>query len=84
LPILRAQLLASIRADDVGQRRYNIAQKRYLVSKISITDLNIALQEKDQAKAAYLSAMRAYWRAYYEIRMLTLYDFEKKEQIKYE
>ncbi|MGB0523839.1 MAG: TolC family protein [Flammeovirgaceae bacterium] len=84
LPILKAQLLASIKADEVGQRRYNIAQKRYLVSKISITDLNIALQEKDQAKINYLQSMLNFWRAYYEMRMLTMYDFVKNAEIQYE
>lgn len=84
LPILRARLLAAIKADDVGLRRYTIAQKRYLVSKISITDLNIALQEKDNAKRAYLQSMRSFWRAYYEMRMLTMYDFVKNEEITYE
>lgn len=82
LPILREQLKASIKADVVGQRRYDIAQKRYLVAKISITDLNIALQEKDQAKQGYLQSMLDFWRAYYELRMLTLYDFEQNEEIK--
>lgn len=80
-PILRSRLIAAIKADDIAQRRYEIAQKRYLVAKISITDLNIALQEKDQAKQQYLEAMRSFWNAYYEIRMLTLYDFERQEPI---
>ena len=80
-PILRSRLKAAIKADEVAQKRYEIAQKRYLVAKISITDLNIALQEKDQAKQQYLEAMRSFWNAYYELRMLTLYDFEKGESI---
>ncbi len=80
-PILRSRLKASIKADEVAQKRYEIAQKRYLVAKISITDLNIALQEKDQAKQQYLEAMRSFWSAYFELRMLTLYDFEKNEPI---
>jgi len=82
--ILREQLLAAIRADEVAQKRYDISKQRYLVAKISITDLNIALQEKDQAKRNYLQSLREFWNAYYLIRALTLYDFEKNEKIIYE
>lgn len=81
--LLRQQLVASTRADEVAQKRYDISQKRYLVAKISITDLNIALQDKDAAKRDYLQAMRDFWRGYYQLRMLTLYDFEKNEPIAY-
>ncbi len=81
--ILREQLKASIIADKVAQKRYNISQQRYLVAKISVTDLNIALQEKDEAKRKYLQSLAEFWDAYYTIRRLTLYDFEKNEKIAY-
>ena len=81
--ILREQLRASIIADRVAQKRYDISQQRYLVAKISITDLNIALQDKDEAKRRYLQSLSDFWDAYYTIRMLTLYDFERNEKITY-
>jgi len=81
--ILREQLKAAIIADRVAQKRYNISQQRYLVAKISITDLNIALQDKDEAKRKYLESLAAFWDAYYTIRVLTLYDFERNEKIAY-
>ncbi len=74
--ILREQVRTAKKADELGQKRYDIAQNRYLVAKISITDLNLALQEKDQKKQQYLQALREFWNAYYQIRRLTLYDFE--------
>ncbi|MDW7694354.1 TolC family protein [Flammeovirgaceae bacterium SG7u.111] len=82
-PILREQLKASIRADEIAQLRYDISQQRYLVAKISITDLNIALKEKDEAKQNYLQSLRDFWSAYYTIRALTLYDFEQNVEITY-
>ena len=83
LDILRERLKIATQSDTIAQRRYYIAQQRYLISKISITDLNIALQEKDIAKRGYLSALRNFWLAYYEIRQLTLYDFEENTPIRY-
>ena len=82
--ILKDRVEIAKKSDDIAQRRYFIAQQRYLIAKVSITDLNIALQEKDVAKRDYLNALRNFWRAYYEIRLLTVYDFEQNEPIKYE
>ncbi len=82
--ILRDRLIIGKESDEIADRRYFIAQKRYLIAKISITDLNIALQEKDIAKRNYLSTLRDYWQSYYEIRQLTMYDFERGAAITYQ
>lgn len=76
--VLRTQLEISKKSDEVAQERYNVAQNRYLIGKIDITNLNIALTEKDQAKRSYVSALREFWVAYFNLRMLTLYDFVEK------
>ena len=43
---------------------------------VTITDLGIAQQEKDKNRRSYVESLRDYWMAYYELRELTLYDFE--------
>ncbi|SNS80211.1 Outer membrane protein TolC [Ekhidna lutea] len=75
LEVLRQQIEISKKSDEVAQKRYEVAQNRYLIGKIDITNLNIALTEKDTAKRSYISALRTYWIAYYDLRRLTLYDF---------
>ena len=77
------QYQLSAEADEVAQLRYQIAQDRFLLGDLSITDLSIALQEKDQAKRDYIRALWDYWRSYYRIRLLTLYDFEQNQKINY-
>ncbi|MFT4738297.1 MAG: outer membrane protein TolC [Cyclobacteriaceae bacterium] len=79
LVVLRKQIEISKKSDEVAQKRYEVAQNRYLIGKIDITNLNIALTEKDQAKRSYLAALRSFWRAYFDLRRLTLYDFANKE-----
>lgn len=82
---IQQKLLASAsKADTIAQLRYEITKQRYLIGKISITDLNLAQQEKDQASQNYINALRSYWNAYYTVRRLTLYDFERNEKIRYE
>ncbi|SFE49928.1 TolC family protein [Thermoflexibacter ruber] len=82
--ILREQLQVSKRSDEVAQKSYDIAQNRYLIAKITINELINILKAKDDAKRQYLTSLRSFWSAYYELRQLTLYDFEKKETIYYQ
>ncbi len=79
--VLRQRLTVSKKADEIGERKYDISKNRYLIGKISITDLNLALQDKDRAKRDYIEALRDFWTAYYQIRRLTLYDFERNESL---
>lgn len=63
-------------SDKVADKRYEISRDRYLTGRVTITDLNIAQTEKDANRRAYIASLREYWSAYYELRQLTLYDFE--------
>lgn len=77
--MLHNQLEITRAADQVAQKRYEVSQNRYLIGKIDITNLNIALTEKDNAKQSYINALHSYWQAYYDLRRYTLYDFERDE-----
>lgn len=79
--MIRTQMPNNAEADRTAQERYEISRNRYLLGDISITNLNIALQEKDQARRAYILSLKNFWDAYYNIRILTLYDFEKGKKI---
>jgi outer membrane protein TolC len=77
--MLRLQIEITKKSDAVATERYNVAQNRYLIGKIDITNLNIALTEKDAAKRSYIDALKSFWTAYYEMRRLTLYDFSSRQ-----
>lgn len=69
------------KAQEIALRRYEIAKKRFVLGKITITDLNIALQEQDRAVLSYLNSLEQFWINYYTLRRLTLYDFIKNKKI---
>jgi outer membrane protein TolC len=77
--MLRLQIEITKKSDQVASERYNVAQNRYLIGKIDVTNLNIALTEKDDAKQGYIAALKLFWTAYYDLRRLTLYDFAGKQ-----
>jgi len=81
--LLKDQLETAKEADKVAENGYTIALKKFQNGEISITDLNIALSEREGAKRDYINSLRNYWVAYYRLRILTLYDFELGRKIGY-
>ncbi len=71
------QLDISRRADEIAMKRYDSSVETYLIGKISALDLNDAQTSKDSARLKYLSELFAYWYYYYQLRSLTLWDFER-------
>jgi len=82
--LLKDQLKTAKEADRVAENGYRIALKRFQNGEISITDLNIALSERETAKRDYIGSLATYWLAYYNLRILTLYDFETDQKLNYE
>jgi outer membrane protein TolC len=83
LQMLQKQVKLTQVADGIAADRYQIAKERFILSDLSVTDLGIATQEKDIARRDYILALRDYWQAYYSLRLLTLYDFERGQKIAY-
>lgn len=75
------QFLIAAKSDTIAQKRYDMTKQRFLIGKVDVLDLNIALSEKDEAKINYIGALRKYWSNYYNLRKITLYDFEKDQSL---
>lgn len=69
------------KAQEIALKRYEITKQRFVLGKITITDLNIALQEKDRSVLSYLNSLEKFWTDYYTLRRLTLYDFIQNRKI---
>jgi len=74
-------LATTEKAQEIAIKRYDITKKRYILGKITITDLNLALEEKDKSVVQYLNALEKFWVDYYILRRLTLYDFLNDKRI---
>ena len=82
--LLKDQMTVTREADKVAENGYQIALKKFQNGEISITDLNISLSERESAKRDYIDSLKDYWTAYYNLRILTLYDFEFDQKINYD
>ena len=82
-PQLRDQVELARVSDDIAARRYDVAKNRYLIGSIDITDLFIAQNQKDSSRRSYIQSLLTYWTGYYNLRRLTLFDFEQNLPIEY-
>lgn len=81
--LIKSQIATAEAADKVAEEGYKIALKKFQNGEISITDLNISLQEREGAKRDYIRSIENYWESYYRLREVTLYDFEFSQKIFY-
>jgi hypothetical protein len=87
--VLRAQQFDLVRRNaelaerslGAARNRYEITYQRYLIGRISVTDLNLALADQENARRAYLQSVREFWMALFEIRGLTMYDFVENRSL---
>lgn len=79
--LVRNQVRIALRSYEIAQKRLDMTRKRYLIGNILITDLNLAILEEASSRQGYINALRNFWLAYYDLRRLTLYDFEKDQPL---
>jgi len=60
---------------------YDINKQRFIVGKVDINTLSFSLNRRMDAQRNYLSILGNYWKDYYTIRKLTLFDFERQEKL---
>ena len=75
------QLQIAKRADEIAQRRYETNEQTFLIGKISTLDLNDSRVKKDEARRNYVNELYLFWYYYYQIRSLTLWDYEHDSPI---
>lgn len=71
-----AQLKIAEEADRIAQKRYKTSIETFMIGKINILDLNDAQQSKDDARQKHIEELYYYWNYFYNIRSVTLYDFQ--------
>ena len=73
---LQEQLQLNQEMKQLAQERFEIIKESFVLGAISITDLTLAQREKDQTAREYIFTLSQYWQNYYELKTMTLYDFD--------
>ena len=75
------QLTIAAKSDTIAQKSYTLTQQRYKAGKeVTFLDINNAQIQSDNALKNYFNVMMNYWRSYYELRRLTLFDWIRKQE----
>jgi outer membrane protein TolC len=75
------QLDIAVRSDEIAQKRYATNVETYLIGKISTLDLNDSQVTKDESRREYVNELYKYWNYWYQLRSLTLYDWQVHDNI---
>ena len=79
---IQKDVVASSReAMDLASEVYETKLRRYLIGESSVNDLIQQADRKDNALMSYYDALEKYWRSFYQIRLVTLYDFVENRNL---
>ena len=74
--IYQSQLNICEKTNIITEKRYQLSIRKYKDGMITLQDLQIAIQEQDDARRNHLITIKNYWNAYYQVKQLTMYDFK--------
>ena len=72
-------VISSKEAAGIAMESFSINKDRFLLGRINVNMLSLQKVKKDEALRAYIMELQKYWTYYYQIRQLTLYDFENQQ-----
>lgn len=79
---LQQQLvIGALRNSEISKSSYEITEKRFLSGSIDLLRLTSARKTWQSASENYVTSLYNYWKFYYEIEQLTLYDFQNSSII---
>lgn len=75
------QVRIALEADSVAQTRYDANVQAYMIGQISTLDLDDSQTSKDEARQTRIEQLYNYWSYFYQIRSVTLWDYERDEEL---
>ena len=74
--IQRKLISSAVETYELADAIYDKTQQRFLIGSGDINTLMRTQQNQMEARRNYISALERYWVSYFQIRSLTLFDFE--------
>ena len=71
-------------AMNIAITSYSINKQRFIVGRVDVNTVTLSQNRRKEAQRNYLSILSNYWKCYYTIRKLTLFDFEKQESLSFQ
>ncbi|MBN2755849.1 MAG: TolC family protein [Bacteroidales bacterium] len=82
---LQAKIVQSAaKANDLANESYQLTKKRFLLGEADVLKVTNSMQARQSAQEKYIISIYTFWKYYYEIQQLTLYDFKENKNISIE
>ncbi|QTD38542.1 TolC family protein [Polaribacter batillariae] len=65
----------ALRTSEIARESYKITEKRFLLGNLDYLRLTASRQAWQSATERYIQSLLNYWKLYYQVQQLTLYDF---------
>lgn len=79
---IQKELVAgALRASKIARESYRITEKRYLLGNTDYLKLTSSRQAWQSATERYIQSLQNYWKLYYKVQQITLYDFNSQTHI---
>lgn len=65
----------ALKTSEIARESYEITEKRFLSGRLDLLNLTSSRQAWQSATERYIQSLLSYWRLYYQVQQLTLYDF---------
>lgn len=62
---------------------FQATKQRFIIGKSDINSLTLSLNRQKEAQKNYIASLKNYWKCYFKIRKLTLFDFNTGESLSY-
>lgn len=79
--IQKSRVESASLSDTLANESYSLTTTRFKNGQVDVLRLTSSQQAKDNARVQYINALSEYWSNFFYLRILTLYDFEKNEDI---
>jgi outer membrane protein TolC len=67
----------------IAENAYTATLQRFIRAQANVNDLSLAQSHWQTARQNQIASLQHYWAAYYHLRCITLYDFQRKETIRH-
>jgi len=79
---LQSKLVQSAtKANSIAKESYKLTKKRFLLGKADVLKVTNSMQARQTAKENYITSIYTFWKYYYEIQQLTLFNFKENKNI---
>ena len=75
------QIIMALKRKKISKESYQITEKRFFSGRVDLLRLLNAQKRWQQSSEEYIQSLKDYWRSYYEIQQLTLYNFVEQINI---